>query len=825
MLNHFFSKKISGFSAWFLLAASVTLLAGCGGGGSGTTASTTPPATSFSLLADPPTVNSDGLNSTTITIVALNAANATVSGVVATLSADSGILSDPTITTGTGAAPVTVTFSPGASKINRTATITATAGTISAQIPVQIIGSTVVLSSSGSTLPDDGQSPVTLTITAKDSGGNVVPNAAVTLNQTGSGRVTITPTSGTTDVNGQLSAQVKGVGAGAATIRVEALGAVATTDLTVSPTAATFAIDRLNGVDALNTTLTAMKIGETLSVRVNTLTATEVTFATTLGEWDGGAGSVVKVVPVGGKATANLVTAKAGLATVQVYDSFGNAMKFSDSLTVAMSSATPASITVQPSPSVVSKSVGSTTGSSTLIAMVRDVNGFPVGDAPVSFSIVNPTGGGESVSPAVVLTAATISGGLNLGEARASFTSGSASSGANGVQIRASVVGTNVATEPFDPITLLPVNLTSSGSDATVIIGGTSGSVAFGIATSIATDSTNSNYVQDMSVMVTDSNGNPAPVGTVVNLSVWPLTFSTGTNCARDADSLATPAIAAVPAVPATVAVPAVAAVAGVAAKANLGNLSISAKSTGTDTNNYLVTLEVNNALNAVATVTSATYTGITVQFDGDSNPSTWAQVANAINASAASRVTATTPAGGGVTVTAADVSNAILTGGVNAVAAVAAIPAQAEIPAQGAIPASPARGTFYNEDINENLILDAGEDGKRDWYDPGFATQQGTSDGYATPPSSAAGSVPSAVYTDTPAGGTLPATVTTDASGVAAFKLTYPKKSAIWITDRIRARTVVQGTEMVGEIILYLSPTKPDASPICYLPDSPYSF
>ena len=817
MLYHFCSKKISGFSAWFLLAAGVALLAGCGGGGSGTTTSTTPPATSFSLLADPPTVNSDGLNSTTITIVALNAANATVSGVVATLSADSGILSDPTITTGTGAAPVTVTFSPGASKINRTATITATAGAISAQIPVQIIGSTVALSSTGSTLPDDGQSPVTLTITAKDSGGKVVPNAAVTLIQTGSGSVTLTPTSGITDVNGQLSAQAKGARAGKVTISVAALGATATTDITVSPTAATFAIDQLDGVDALNTTLAAMKIGNTLSVRVNSLNAANVTFATTTGVWNGGTSSVVTVPAVGGKASASLTTTQAGVATVQVYDSAAPAT--SDSLTVTMTSTNAASITVQPSPSVVSRSVGSTTGSSTLIAMVRDVNGFPVGDAPVSFSIVNPTGGGETISPVVVLSASTTAGGLNLGEARTSFTSGSASSGANGVQIRASVVGTYVATEPFDPITLLPVNLTSSGSDATVIIGGTSGSVAFGIATAIATDSSNSNYVQDMSVMVTDSNGNPAPVGTVVNLSVWPLTFSTGTACVRDADSLATPAIPAVPAVPAT---PAVAAVAGVAAKANLGNLSISAKSTGIDTNNYLVTLEVNNALNAAATVTSATYTGITVQFDGDSNPSTWAQVANAINASAASRVTATTPAGGGVTVTVADVSNAILTGGVNAVAAQAAIPAQAEIPAQAA---SPARGTFYNEDVNENLILDAGEDGKRDWYESGFATQQGTSDGYATPPSSAAGSVPTAVYTDTPAGGTLPATVTTDASGVAAFKLTYPKKSAIWITDRIRARTVVQGTEMVGEIILYLSPTQPDVIPICRLPDSPYFF
>ena len=823
MLNHFCSKKITGFSATFLLAAAVALLAGCGGGGSGTTS--TSPTTSFSLLADPPTVNSDGSTSTTITIVALNAGNAAVSGVAATLSADSGILGAPSIITGTGDAPATVIFSPGASKINRTATITATSGAISAQIPVQIVGSTVSVSSNGSTLPDDGQTPVTLTVTAKDSSGNTVPNAAVTLTQTGAGSVALAQASGTTDANGQLTVQARGAGAGTVTISVAALGATATTLLTVSPTAATFAIDRLNGVDALNTALTAMKIGETLVVRVNTVNAANVTFATTTGVWNGGTSSVVTVPAVAGKATASLTTTQAGVATVQVYDSAASSI--SDSLAVAMTSTNAASITIQPSPSVVSRSVGSTTGSSTLIAMVRDANGFPVGDAPVSFSIVNPTGGGESIAPVVVLSASTTSGGLNLGEARASFTSGSSSSGANGVHVRASVVGTNVATEPFDPITLMPINLTSSGNDATIIIGGTSGSVAFGISTALATDTTNSNYVQDMSVMVTDSNGNPAPVGTVVNLSVWPLTFSTGSGCARDTDSLATPFIPGTPAVEAQPAVAAVAAVAATGASGAPGNLAITASTaSGATANGYRVIIAVNAAAgDSIAVTNTATTATVTININGAGPNSAynWAQVAAALNANApfsASKTAST--ATGATVVTTADAQVITLAGGVTAVAGQPAVEAQAAIPA---VPASPARGTFYNEDINENLILDAGEDGKRDWYAPGFATTQGASDGYATPPSSAAGSVPAAVYTDTPDAGAVPTTVTIDASGVAAFKLTYPKKSAIWITDRIRARTVVQGTEMVGETILYLAPAESDVEPVCRLPNSPYTF
>ena len=664
MLNFLFSKKNTGFSASFLLAASISLLAGCGGGGTAsttaTTTTTTVTAASLDLLAAPTTVKSDNSTSTTITVTALNAANAAVPGVTLTMGADTGVLGSATVVTD-AAGMATLTFSSGASKINRTATITATAGAVSAQIPVQIVGSTVTANSTGTTLPDDGTSPVTLTITAKDAGGNVVPSAAVTLTKTGTGNVTLTPASGTTDASGQLTVTAAGAagGSGTVTVSAAALGATATTALTVSPSAATFAIDQqtLNGaVVAGNPAVTAMKIGDTLAVQVNAPASSNVTFATTTGSFTGtgavpASGAVVAVPVVAGKATATLTTTQASVATVQVYDTAAPAT--SDSLTVGMTSATAASITLQSSPSVVSRSVGTTTGSSTLIAMVRDAGGFPVGDAPVSFSIVNPTGGGETVSPVVVLSAATTAGGLSLGEARTSFTSGSSSSGAGGVQIRASVVGTAVATEPVG------VNLTSSGNDAAVVVGGTAGSVAFGQATALTVGGGGTTYILPMSVLVADSNGNPAPLGTVVNLSVWPIAWSTGGGCAVDAD-------------------------------------------------------------------------------------------------------TATT-------------------------------------------------GTFYNEDVNENLILDAGEDGTRRYYSSGTTVVGGAVNGSSTPTNSA--------------GGTLPATATTDASGVATFNLTYSKSSAIWIISRIRARTVVQGSDAVGEIVFRLDPLSSDVTPNCLLGNSPYLF
>jgi hypothetical protein len=354
-----------------------------------------------------------------------------------------------------------------------------------------------------------------------------------------------------------------------------------------------------------------------------------------------------------------LTTTQAGVANVQVIDPADTAR--SDSLSVAMTAITPAIITVQATPSVVPKSVGTTTGTSTLIATVTDAIGRPVGNAPVAFSIVNPTGGGETVSPVVAFTAATPGGGLILGQARTSFNSGSLTSGAGGVQVRATVLGTGVQTEAAG------TNLTASGNDAAIVIGGQAGSVAFGSATVLQETSNATAYIQAMSVLVADANGSPAPKGTVVNLSLWPIAWSTGAGCGFDADAA--------------------------------------------------------------------------------------------------------------------------------------------------------GKGTFKNEDVNENLTLDAGEDGTRVFYAPPNAVAAGgTQDTRITPANSAAGTLTSTNSLD------AAGTVTTNESGVGTFNLTYGKNSAIWTVVRIRATSVVAGSDATGEIQFRLPALLSDTTP-CRLPDSPYVF
>lgn len=546
-----FAQKQTKFSGVILLAAGM-VLSGCGDTFQDTAATAptviTTGVASIQMSAAPTTVKSDNSTSATITISAVSASNAAVPNVTISLSADTGLLNTATVTTD-AAGMATATFSSGAvSKVNRTATITATSGAISALLPLQVVGSTIAMNTTAASLVAGGAS-APITITVLDAGGGPISGTAVTLAQTGSGTVTVTPASGTTDANGNLVVSVSGATAGAVTLSATAAGVTTSVNLTVtSSVASTFGISLLTlnaGAGVVPTTpkTAAMNIGDALAVQVNAPfpTAT-VIFATTVGTWTGacaeGSGlTTCTVVPVAGVATASLGASVAGVANVEVRD-IADATKV-DTLTVGITAATPSYIMLQASPSVVPKSVGTTLGYSKLTAVVYDATGAPVGGVPVAFSIVPGTGtnSGETVSPVVVFTASTTQGGLDLGAAPATFTSGSLPSGAQGVQIRASVVGTTIATQPVG--VPLPAGMKSS-FDAAIVIGGQAGSIAFGQAAQIIDPGAGVTfYTYPMSVLVADSSGAPAPVGTVVNISAWPIgwtTGSTGAGCSPDVD-------------------------------------------------------------------------------------------------------------------------------------------------------------------------------------------------------------------------------------------------------------------------------------------------
>jgi len=454
----------------------------------------------LSLSTSQASVLSDNSDSATITAIVLDDNNAVVEGVRVTFSTSGGQLSASTaITDANGEAKIN--FSAGTvEQSNQTVTITATVTNLTPrQIPIQVTGTTITLSPAGTTsLVIGGSDTATLTILVQDAGLKPIYDAEVALSveSSSTGAVTLSLNTGNTDVNGQLSVSITGTGVGNVTVRATALGASATKQYTIGSTGNVF------GITSPAVDPSSLKIGNSLEIIVAAPDQSTVDFATTVGVWDGGASNYVSKPVSGGVASAVLSSSQAGVATVQVFDADNPTT--TDFITVAISA--PASdasqISLQASSIVVAKSVGNVSNTATLTATVRNASDQVVGGAPVFFTIDNPTGGGETVSPVIVYTD-------DYGVAQSTFTSGSLSSGAQGVTITAKVLGTGFS------------------DSVSIVIGGTSGSVVIGTATSVVSINNDTAYSLSASVLVSDSNGN-AVAGAEVSLNLWPKKYNTG---------------------------------------------------------------------------------------------------------------------------------------------------------------------------------------------------------------------------------------------------------------------------------------------------------
>ncbi|MDO8263851.1 MAG: Ig-like domain-containing protein [Gallionella sp.] len=496
----------------FFLCAIGAILTGCGAGTQGSGTATGATAMGLTIATSKTTLKSDNSESATITVTALSSGNVVAPGIPINFSADGGSLSAPSaVTDANGQASVSI--NPGsANQGNRTVTVSATASGVVTPVlaPIQITGSGVTLSTGATTLIAGGAS-TTLTVTAVNAGNVGVFNAPVTFSVSPPGAVTITPASGNTDGAGRLSVAVAGVTSGSATVVASALGATATQTYTVSASGSEFKITSPGASPAPLTTVTGSLI---FTVQVGASGAANVRFSATIGTWTGcasGTGTSVCTVAAA-TPTATLVSGVAGLANVQVegLNGSGNVL-VTDARTVAITSAATAatSIIVQANVNVIPPSSGGTANTAAITATVRDINGQPVGNVPVVFTLVDSTGGGETLSPVLAMTSDGTTPNLPLqGQAKTTFTSGSLPSGESGVGITATVVGTALA-------------------DTTrVNIGGTAGSIFIGMASKITVPSIVT-YALPMALLVADSNGNPVP-GAIISLSVWPSQYRTG---------------------------------------------------------------------------------------------------------------------------------------------------------------------------------------------------------------------------------------------------------------------------------------------------------
>ena len=247
-----------------------------------------------------------------------------------------------------------------------------------------------------------------------------------------------------------------------------------------------------------------------LVVGVKARGADTVVFASSFGAWgyygDPSLSHVIEkpVDSSSGEVWAVISSPDTGLASIEVYGK-NNPSGLKDTMQIAFSASVveATQIDLQASSSVVAPNLSADiTNSVNLTATVRDATDNGVGNAPVVFSIENPTGGGEAVTPVVAYTD-------DYGIAQAKFTSGFLSSDSSGVKIVATIVGTSI-------------------SDHTnIVIGGASGSVVIGHSIEVASGGNGTTYSLPMSVLVSDTNGNPMQF-TTVSLSLWPLGYMTG---------------------------------------------------------------------------------------------------------------------------------------------------------------------------------------------------------------------------------------------------------------------------------------------------------
>ena len=421
--------------------------------------------------------------------------------------------------------------------VNIEAWIPAFSGVSRKVIPIQITGTTVSLSTAKSNLEidEDNESKAStqLTITVKDAGGVAINDASVTVTQldyedTTQGQLTLslpgeTPDTnnpvkeltGTTNVSGILVVTVTAYGnyveTASATVQVESLGDKKTLEYTVGSVGEVFGIFEPEEDPA------SLKTGACLDVKVKAPSSDKVRFATSLGtfrdecENPGTEGMIIAlpVEEVDGENVANafLVVSEPGIATIEAFGILdGNVqVGVKDSLTVVASAPSDqaAKISIQASATVVAPSTNSIENTVTLTITAKTQGDQVVGGAAIALSIEEPTGGGEFISPVIVYT-------NDYGVATSTFTSGSLSTDANGVTIKAMLIEKPEVTD-----------------EISIVIGGTAGSIEFGRGTTVESVSSNTAYSLPMSVIVTDSNGNPV-TGAVVTLGAWPKFYATG---------------------------------------------------------------------------------------------------------------------------------------------------------------------------------------------------------------------------------------------------------------------------------------------------------
>ncbi len=367
------------------------ILTACGGGtgddsGSGSGAGTgTQRIGSVSLFKGADGLTANGSASAVLRATVLDTDDVAMSGVAVAFASTLGTLSGASSVTGAdGVAEVTLTSptSIGAATIQASA-----GGVLSDQDTVSMVAgapSAVVVQAAPATVrPGDA---VNVRATVTDSNSNPVSGAhltySVVTNASGGGFTTLEVTA---DVNGQATlSYVSGAGVGTDVVKVVTDNAISGTgSLVVSASAVVVkSISVVTGANSITADGVSQTIIRATVLNTNDQPATSipVSFVTTLG---------VLSTPVVTNSDGIAEVTLTSVTTAGVADVIVSASGFLATTSVELVAGAPSAVSVVAAPATIKPD-----GTTSVTATVVDVNGNPVGDSEVSFSITTATSGG-----------------------------------------------------------------------------------------------------------------------------------------------------------------------------------------------------------------------------------------------------------------------------------------------------------------------------------------------------------------------------------------------------------------------------------------------
>jgi len=426
------------------------------------------PIDSIQLIASPAQIGSAGNVPSVISALVRDSANNVVPGQTVIFSSDSGsiaVVQAVTNESGVATANVSTLGEPE----SRVITVTATAGTISGTIGVDVVGSTLLVTGADNLSLGDN---TIYTVILNDSAGAGIPNQELTI-ESAAGN-TLSSMTVTTDGSGRASFSLTATQPGDDSLSVTGLNLITVQDLTVSG-------DEFLFISPDEFTEVLLGAAQVLTVQLSQngtgVAGETITFGTTRGSFT--IDPATAVTDANGQASITVESANAGPAVVTASTGSGITTQTS----IEFTATNPTQVEVQANPFTLSVNQ-----QSSIVATVRDATNNLVKNAVVTFTLEDITGGSISAGSGIT---------DSQGRAQIFYEASSTTSSKDGVRIIASIGAPDLNVPPA-PTAIQDETLLTVAGDGLFISLGTGNQVA---------EPNSSQYAKVYAVQLTDASG------------------------------------------------------------------------------------------------------------------------------------------------------------------------------------------------------------------------------------------------------------------------------------------------------------------------------